>query len=140
MPGVDDSIRRQLSDTIATKRWMAAMLNSTADQLQQAFDAMDAERNRADELERKYKDKCAECEQLKREKAEVDKHLEAEHQRPLIQACGNAQIGKIIRGDVHEYYGENNCNQGQHYQRVSAGGQTYPLFIHRAAASGKTDK
>lgn len=56
---------KHISDKIATQVGCAAMLTSSAKDLQEVFDAYLAEKQRADNIEKKYNEKCSEVEQLK---------------------------------------------------------------------------
>ena len=57
---------KQISDSIASKHGIAALLNSSADSEQRLLTAYESQKRRADDWEQKYYEKCEEVEQLKK--------------------------------------------------------------------------
>ena len=56
---------KQISDSVAIKHGIAALLTTSADSEQRLFDAYNEQKERADYFEQMYNDKCKEVEQLK---------------------------------------------------------------------------
>lgn len=112
---------KQISDSGAIKHGIAALLTSSADSEQRLFDAYIAEKQRADEAEER-----AEAEKQRADKAEQDveywKNLALKLQKqPRVIVKGQAKVNRLVTGDVHEIYAENNSHTRQQHKRVSAG-------------------
>ncbi len=56
---------KQISDSVAIKNGIAALLNSSASSEQRLLTAYQEQKQRADNFEKKYNEKCSEVEQLK---------------------------------------------------------------------------
>lgn len=116
-----------ISEKIATQVGCAAMLTSSARDLQEVYDAYLAEKQRAEEAEQR-----AEAEKQRADKEAEEKEywktlaLELQKQ-PKVIVKGKARVKKLVTGDVHEHYAEDDSNQGQHHQRVGTGRETLSL-------------
>lgn len=60
-----DTEGKQISESVAIKQGIAALLTTSAEAEQKWYDAYLAEKQRADNFEKKYNEKCSEVEQLK---------------------------------------------------------------------------
>lgn len=114
---------KQISDSVAIKHGIAALLNSSASSEQRLFDAYDEQKKRADDFEKKYYDKCDECDDLKTQLDEAKAIIANLMQKPVVQVTlkGKAKLNKLITGDLHEIYAENDSDTGQQHKRISAG-------------------
>ena len=121
-----DTVNKQLSTSIEFKRGMAAFFSASADNEQKALDACTAIAAERDEYRSKYE---AEKERADKAEKEVEywKNLAMELQKqPKVVVKGQATVKKLVTGNVTEFYGKDNSNQGQHYQRIGAGRETLP--------------
>ena len=109
---------KHISDKIATQVGCAAMLTSSAKDLQEVFDAYLAEKQRADEAEAR-----AEAEKQRADKAEQEiEYWKKLAQRPKLIFKDNARLDQLVAGDLYKEYAEDNSIQGQQPLRpVSAG-------------------
>ncbi|MCR5533117.1 MAG: hypothetical protein K6F10_04475 [Paludibacteraceae bacterium] len=112
---------KQISDSIAIKHGIAALLTTSAYTEQRSLDAYIAEKQRADEAEER-----AEAEKQRADKAEQEveywKNLALELQaKPRVVVKGKAKINRLVTGDVHEIYAQDNSNTGQQHKRIGAG-------------------
>lgn len=119
---------KQISDKIATQVGCAAMLTSSAKDLQEVFDAYLAEKQRADEAEARAEAEKQRADKEAEEK-EYWKNLALELQKqPKVIVKGKAKVKRLVAGDVHEHYAEDDSNQRQHHQRVGTGRETLSLL------------
>lgn len=125
-----DTVSKQLSSSIETKKGIAALLVSSADSEQRALEACLAMQAERDDYKRKYEDKCEEYEDLQRQLAEARALIVQLTQKPVVNVMvkGKAQVKKLITGDVHEIYGKDDNNTGQQDRRIGAGGQAHPYL------------
>lgn len=123
-----DSVNKQLSTSIDFKRGMAAFFASSADNEQRALDAFETMKAERDVYKNKYEDKCDECDDLKSQLAEAKALIEQLTKKPVVNLTlkGKAKVNKLVTGDLHKIYAENDSDKGQQHKRISAGGQTYP--------------
>lgn len=122
-----DTEGKQISESVAIKQGIAALLTTSAEAEQKWYDAYLAEKQRADEAEAR-----AEAEKQRADKEAEEKEywktlaLELQKQ-PKVIVKGKARVKKLVTGDVHEHYAEDDSNQGQHHQRVGTGRETLSL-------------
>lgn len=122
-----DTEGKQISESIAIKQGIAALLTTSAEAEQKWYDAYLAEKQRADEAQAR-----AEAEQQRADKEAEEKEywktlaLELQKQ-PKVIVTGKARVKKLVTGEVHEHYAEDDSNQGQHHQRVGTGRETLSL-------------
>lgn len=122
-----DTEGKQISESVAIKQGIAALLTTSAEAEQKWYDAYLAEKKRADEAEAR-----AEAEKQRADKAEQQveywRNLALELQKqPKVIVKGNAKINRLVTGDIHETYAENNSHTGQQHKRIGAGGKTLSL-------------
>ncbi len=118
-----DTVSKQLSSSIETKRGIAALLASSADSEQRALDAYEAMKAECEDFRKKYYNKCDECDELKTQLEEAKALIAQLLQKPIVNLTlkGKAKVDKLITGDIHEIYAENDSNPGQQHKRISAG-------------------
>jgi len=110
---------KQIPEKIATQVGCAAMLTSSAKDLQEVFDAYLAEKQRADEAEAR-----AEAEKQRADKAEQEiEYWKRLAQRPKIVFRDNSSLGKLVTGDSNEIYAEDNSIQRQQSPRQLGAGK-----------------
>ena len=119
---------KQISDKIATQVGCAAMLTSSAKDLQEVFDAYNAMKEEAADWKSKYEAEKQRADKEAEEK-EYWKNLALELQKqPKVIVKGKAKVKRLVAGDVHEHYAEDDSNQRQHHQRVGTGRETLSLL------------
>ena len=119
---------KQISDKIATQVGCAAMLTSSAKDLQEVFDAYNAMKEEAADWKSKYEAEKQRADKEAEEK-EYWKNLVLELQKqPKVIVKGKAKVKRLVAGDVHEHYAEDDSNQRQHHQRVGTGRETLSLL------------
>ena len=113
-----DTEGKQISESVAIKQGIAALLTTSAEAEQKWYDAYLAEKQRADEAEARAK-----AEKQRADKAEQEiEYWKRLAQRPKIVFRDNSSLGKLVTGDSNEIYAEDNSIQGQQSLRpVSAG-------------------
>lgn len=118
MAAPHDIDSKHISDKIATQLGFAAMLTSSAKDLQEVHDAYSAMKEEAADWKSKY-----EAEKQRADKAEQEiEYWKRLAQRPKIVFRDNSSLGKLVTGDSNEIYAEDNSIQGQQPLRpVSAG-------------------
>ncbi len=109
---------KHISDKIATQVGCAAMLTSSAKDLQEVFDAYNAMKEEAADWKSKY-----EAEKQRADKAEQEiEYWKRLAQRPKLIFKDNARLDQLVAGDLYKEYAEDNSIQGQQPLRpVSAG-------------------
>ena len=109
---------KQISTSISIKDGVAALLSTTADEQRLLLAAYEAEKERAEEYKRLYEEEKARADKAQDE-IEYWKKLA---QKPKFIFKDNAKLDKLVTGDLHERYVEDNSIQGQQPLRpVSAG-------------------
>ena len=109
---------KQISESVAIKQGIAALLTTSAEAEQKWYDAYLAEKQRADEAEAR-----AEAEKQRADKAEQEiEYWKRLAQRPKLIFKDNARLDQLVAGDLYKEYAEDNSIQGQQSLRpVSAG-------------------
>ena len=127
MAAPHDIDSKHISEKIATQVGCAAMLTSSAKDLQEVFDAYNAMKEEAADWKSKYEAEKQRADKEAEEK-EYWKKLALDLQKqPKVIVKGKAKVKKLVTGNVNEYYAEDNSNQGQQHKRVSAGREALPL-------------
>ena len=113
-----DTEGKQISESVAIKQGIAALLTTSAEAEQKWYDAYLAEKRRADEAEAR-----AEAEKQRADKAEQEiEYWKKLAQRPKLIFKDNARLDQLVAGDLYKEYAEDNSIQGQQPLRpVSAG-------------------
>lgn len=123
-----DTEGKQISESVAIKQGIAALLTTSAEAEQKWYDAYLAEKQRADEAEERAEAEKQRADKEAEEK-EYWKNLALELQKqPKVIIKGKAKVKRIVAGDVHEHYAEDDSNQRQHHQRVGTGRETLSLL------------
>ena len=118
---------KHISDKIATQVGCAAMLTSSAKDLQEVFDAYNAMKEEAADWKSKYEAEKQRADKEAEEK-EYWKKLALDLQnQPKVIIKGKAKVKKLVNGNVNEYYATDDSNQGQQHKRVCTGRETLPL-------------
>ena len=93
-----DTEGKQISESVAIKQGIAALLTTSAEAEQKWYDAYLAEKQRADEAEAR-----AEAEKQRADKAEQEiEYWKRLAQRPKIVFRDNSSLGKLVTGDSNE--------------------------------------
>lgn len=119
MAVLHDIDSKHISEKIATQVGCAAMLTSSAKDLQEVFDAYNAMKEEAADWKSKY-----EAEKQRADKAEQEiAYWKRLAQRPKIVFRDNSSLGKLVTGDSNEIYAEDNSIQGQQSPRQLGAGK-----------------
>ena len=109
MAVLHDIDSKHISDKIATQVGCAAMLTSSAKDLQEVLDAYNAMKEEAADWKSKY-----EAEKQRADKAEAEaEHWKELAMKPRVVLKDHASVGNIITGNFNEHYAENNSIPGQ---------------------------
>lgn len=113
-----DTEGKQISNSVAIKQGIAALLTTSAEAEQKWYDAYIAEKRRAAEAEERAK-----AEKQRADKAEKEiEYWKKLAQRPKIVFKDNSRLGKLVTGDSNEIYAEDSSIPGQQSpRRISIG-------------------
>ena len=109
MAAPHDIDSKHISEKIATQVGCAAMLTSSAKDLQEVFDAYNAMKEEAAEWKSKY-----EAEKQRADKAEQEiEYWKKLAQKPKIIFRDNSSLGQLVTGDTNQIYAEDSSIPGQ---------------------------